>query len=104
MTGNEQFIVAVTACPTGIAHTYMSADALRAKAKEMGVQIKVETNGSSGAQNVLTADEIDHAGAASVAAERNVDMDRFDKKHVMEVADAAGTRQAQEGFDRDLQQ
>ena len=104
MTGNEQFIVAVTACPTGIAHTYMSADALRAKAKEMGVQIKVETNGSSGAQNVLTADEIDHAVAVIVAADTNVDMDRFDKKHVIEVAVADGIRKPQELIDRALQQ
>src|SRR5690625_3930141 len=104
MTGEEQFIVAVTACPTGIAHTYMSADALRAQAKEMGVQIKVETNGSSGAQNALTADEIDHAVAVIVAADTNVDMDRFDRKHVIEVAVADGIRKPQELIDRALQQ
>src|SRR5690625_575473 len=104
MNSGEQFIVAVTACPTGIAHTYMSADALRAKATEMGVQIKVETNGSSGAQNVLTADEIDQAVAVIVAADTNVDMNRFNNKHVIEVAVADGIRKPQELIERALQQ
>ena len=65
----RKFIVAVTACPTGIAHTYMAADSLKAKAAEMGVDIKVETNGSSGAKNVLTAEEIEKAEAIIVAAD-----------------------------------
>ena len=104
MDSGEQFIVAVTACPTGIAHTYMSADALRAKATEMGVQIKVETNGSSGAQNVLTTDEIDQAVAVIVAADTNVDMNRFNNKHVIEVAVADGIRKPQELIERALQQ
>ena len=65
-------IVAVTACPTGIAHTYMAAEALEQKAKEMGVIIKVETNGSGGAKNVLTPQEIQEADGVIIAADKNV--------------------------------
>lgn len=93
MTDKKQFIVAVTACPTGIAHTYMSADSLKAKAEEMGVAIKVETNGSGGAKNVLTADEIENAIAVIVAADTNVEMNRFNGKHVVEAAVADGSEQ-----------
>lgn len=104
MTGKKQFIVAVTACPTGIAHTYMSADSLRAKAAEMGVDIKVETNGSSGAKNVLTAEEIEHAVAVIVAADTNVETNRFNGKHVIEAAVADGIRKPQQLIDRALKQ
>lgn len=75
-------ILAVTACPTGIAHTYMAADALRNKAKEMGINIKVETNGSTGVKSELTTEGIKNAKAIIVAADKNVDMARFDGKHV----------------------
>ena len=75
-------VLAVTACPTGIAHTYMAADALIKKAKEMGVNIKVETNGSNGVKNEITAEEIKHAKGVIVAADKNVEMERFAGKHV----------------------
>lgn len=89
-------VLAVTACPTGIAHTYMAADALKLKAKEMGVDIKVETNGSGGAKNVLTPEEIAEAPAIIVAADTKVDMDRFDGKPVIEVPVADGIRRPEE--------
>lgn len=104
MTDKKQFIVAVTACPTGIAHTYMSADSLKAKAEEMGVAIKVETNGSGGAKNVLTADEIENAIAVIVAADTNVEMNRFNGKHVVEAAVADGIRKPQQLIERALKQ
>ncbi|WP_040206004.1 PTS fructose transporter subunit IIABC [Neobacillus jeddahensis] len=104
MTGKKQFIVAVTACPTGIAHTYMSADALKAKAAEMGIDIKVETNGSGGAKNVLTTDEIENAVAVIVAADTKVEMNRFNGKHVIEVAVADGIRKPQQLIERALKQ
>ena len=75
-------VLAVTACPTGIAHTYMAADALIKKAREMGVDIKVETNGSTGVKNQLTDDDIKNARGIIVAADKNVDMARFEGKHV----------------------
>lgn len=82
--GDERYrIVAVTACPTGIAHTYMAAEALEQKAKELGVSIKVETNGSGGAKNVLTPQEIQEADGVIVAADKNVEMVRFDGKPVI---------------------
>lgn len=75
-------VLAVTACPTGIAHTYMAADALKKKAEEMGVHIKVETNGSTGVKNELTAEEIKAAKAIIVAADKSVEMERFHGKHL----------------------
>jgi fructose PTS system EIIBC or EIIC component len=104
MAGKKQFIVAVTACPTGIAHTYMSADSLKAKAAELGVEIKVETNGSGGAKNVLTAEEIENAVAVIVAADTKVEMDRFNGKHVIEAAVADGIRKPQQLIERALKQ
>ncbi|SOC22353.1 PTS system D-fructose-specific IIA component (F1P-forming) (Frc family) /PTS system D-fructose-specific IIB component (F1P-forming) (Frc family) /PTS system D-fructose-specific IIC component (F1P-forming) (Frc family) [Ureibacillus xyleni] len=104
MEGKQKFIVAVTACPTGIAHTYMAADSLRAKAAEMGVDIKVETRGSSGAKNVLTQQEIQEAVAVIVAADTNVGMDRFNGKHVIETPVADGIRRPQELIELALNQ
>lgn len=104
MSGKKQFIVAVTACPTGIAHTYMSADSLKAKAAEMGVEIKVETNGSGGAKNVLTTEEIENAVAVIVAADTKVEMNRFNGKHVIEAAVADGIRKPQQLIERALKQ
>lgn len=75
-------VLAVTACPTGIAHTYMAADALKKKASEMGVSIKVETNGSTGVKNTLTSEEIANAKGIIVAADKNVEMARFNGKNV----------------------
>lgn len=100
----ERLILAVTACPTGIAHTYMAADALQAKAKEKGIAIKVETNGSTGIKNALTAKEIDKATAIIVAADKQVEMSRFDGKHVIKVPVAAGIRKPDELLDRALNQ
>lgn len=76
-------ILAVTACPTGIAHTYMAQEALEKAAREMGVSIKVETNGSAGAKNVLSEKEIEHAKAIIIAADKNVEMERFDGKKLL---------------------
>ncbi|HWJ79408.1 MAG TPA: fructose-specific PTS transporter subunit EIIC [Niallia sp.] len=98
----KNFIVAVTACPTGIAHTYMAADSLKAKAAELGVDIKVETNGSGGAKNVLTSAEIANATAVIVAADTKVQMERFNGKHVIEVPVADGIRKPAELIDRAL--
>lgn len=97
-------ILAVTACPTGIAHTYMAADALKAKAKEMGVDIKVETNGSSGVKNELTQQEIEDAVAIIVAADKQVEMDRFDGKHVIQVPVADAIRKPEQLIERALKQ
>ena len=80
---NNSFYVAVTACPTGIAHTYMSAESLNKGAKDLGVSIKVETNGSAGVKNELTADDIKRATGVIIAADKNVEMDRFDGKKVL---------------------
>ncbi|CAH0347275.1 fructose-specific PTS transporter subunit EIIC [Bacillus sp. CECT 9360] len=98
-SGNKK-ILAVTACPTGIAHTYMAADALKAKAKEMGIDIKVETNGSSGIKNGLTAAEIEAADAIIVAADKQVEMNRFKGKHVVIVPVAQGIRKPGELIQR----
>ncbi len=95
-------ILAVTACPTGIAHTYMAADALKAKAKELGVDIKVETNGSGGAKNVLTKEEIESAVSIIVAADTKVEMDRFKGKPVIVVPVADGIRRPEELLNKAL--
>ena len=76
-------LVGVTACPTGIAHTFMAAEALELKAKEMGIGIKVEKDGSGGAKDVLTASEIAEADAVIVACDKNIEMGRFDGKKVL---------------------
>ncbi|MFX3623560.1 MAG: fructose-specific PTS transporter subunit EIIC [Ectobacillus sp.] len=102
--GKRGKILAVTACPTGIAHTYMAADALKAKAKEMGVDIKVETNGSTGVKNELTEEEIREATAIIVAADKQVEMNRFKGKHVIQVPVAAGIRKSEELINRALKQ
>lgn len=80
----KPFIVAVTACPTGIAHTYMAEDSLKKKAAEMNVDIRVETNGSDGAKHPLTDEEIEKADAVIVAASKKVEMERFHGKPVLE--------------------
>ena len=85
-------VLAVTACPTGIAHTFMAAESLENKAREMGSTIKVETNGSGGAKNVLTAKEIRAAKGIIVAADKNVEMQRFYGKRVLQVPVADGIR------------
>ena len=89
-------VLAVTACPTGIAHTYMAAESLEEKAKQMGISIKVETNGSGGAKNVLTKEEIEKAECIIIAADKNVDMARFDGKRLIKTKVANGIHKAQE--------
>lgn len=89
-------ILAVTACPTGIAHTYMAAEALEKKAAEMGYSIKVETNGSGGAKNVLMPEEIDAADGIIIAADKNVEMVRFDGKPVYKTSVSAGINKPEE--------
>ena len=87
---NSYQVLAVTACPTGIAHTYMAADALLKKGKELGITVKVETNGSSGVKNELTKEEIKNAKGIIVAADKNVAMERFAGKNV----DIVGVKEA----------
>ena len=90
------FIVAVTACTTGIAHTYMAQEALQKVAAEMGVGIKVETNGASGVGNKLTAEDIKNAKAVIIAADKAVEMDRFDGKPLINRPVADGIRKTEE--------
>lgn len=97
-------ILAVTACPTGIAHTFMAADALKEKAKELGVEIKVETNGSSGIKHKLTAQEIEDAPVIIVAADKQVEMERFKGKRVLQVPVTAGIRRPQELIEKAMNQ
>ena len=89
-------LLAVTACPTGIAHTYMAAENLESTAKKMGITLKAETDGSGGAQNVLTREEIAGAEAIIVAADREIEMARFDGKPVLQVPVADGIHKAKE--------
>lgn len=83
-------VLAVTACPTGIAHTYMAEQALKDKAKEMGITIKVETRGSGGTKNEITDEEIEHCEGVVIAADVNVDVDRFAGKRVVQEHVAKG--------------
>ena len=92
--------VAVTACPTGIAHTYMAAEALQIAAKEINVDMKVETRGSVGAENELTAEDIKQADAVIIAADTNVPMDRFDGKKVLMVSVKDAIKDAKGLIDR----
>lgn len=89
-------VLAVTACPTGIAHTYMAAEALEKKAAELGISIKVETRGSGGAKNIVTDEEIKNAKCVIVAADTKVPMDRFDGKKLIECKVADGINKAEE--------
>ena len=99
-TDGSYRVLAVTACPTGIAHTYMAAESLENKGKEMGISIKVETNGSGGAKNVLTKEEIEKAECIIVAADKNVEMARFDGKKVIKTKVADGIHKAEELINR----
>lgn len=95
-SGDRPFIVAVTACTTGIAHTYMAEEALKKQAAEMGVDIKVETNGASGVGNKLTAEDIKNAAGVIIAADKAVDMARFNGKPLVSRPVAAGIKQPKE--------
>ena len=89
-------ILAVTGCPTGIAHTYMAAESLERKAKEMGISLKVEKNGASGIKDALTAEEIEHAKCIIIASDRQVEMARFDGKPMIQTKVANGINKAEE--------
>jgi len=96
-------ILAVTACPTGIAHTFMAAENLSQKAANKGISIKVETNGSAGIKNALTKEEIDNATCIIVAADKNVEMNRFNGKKVIITKVADGIHKADELIDKAIQ-
>ena len=89
-------VLAVTGCPTGIAHTYIAAESLERKAKEMGISLKVEKNGASGIKDALTAEEIEHAKCIIVASDRQVEMARFDGKPIIQTKVANGINKAEE--------
>ncbi|NWN96350.1 MAG: PTS sugar transporter subunit IIA [Bacillus sp. (in: Bacteria)] len=95
-TSEKPFIVAVTACPTGIAHTYMAEEALKKKAAEMNVDIRVETNGSEGVKNRLTDDEIRRAKGVIVAADKKVEMARFNGKPLLDRPVSEGINKPEE--------
>ncbi|WP_026690768.1 PTS fructose transporter subunit IIABC [Alteribacter aurantiacus] len=93
---DKTYVVAVTGCPTGIAHTYMAADGLKAKAKEMGVDIKVETNGSDGVRNRLTQEDIERAVGVIVAADTKIEKERFAGKPLVDAPVKDGIRKPEE--------
>lgn len=97
-TKNSKYprILAVTACPTGIAHTFMAAETLNQKAKDLGISIKVETNGSAGAKNILTKDEIENCEVIIVAADKKVEMSRFNGKKVIQTKVSDGIHKAEQ--------
>ncbi len=91
--GKQSFrVLAVTACPTGIAHTYMAAEALEKAGKRLGISVKAETNGSGGAKNVLTKEDIENCSGIIVAADKTVEMSRFDGKRVISVSVSDGIK------------
>ena len=96
-------LLAVTACPTGIAHTYMAAENIEKAAKELGYDIKVETNGSGGAENILTAQEIKEADAILIAADTKVSMQRFQGKRLYQTSVSKGIRNPKEVIEAALQ-
>lgn len=98
----KDFIVAVTACPNGIAHTYMAQEGLEEAARKAGVDIKVETNGSDGIKNKLTDEDIKNAKAVIITADKKVETDRFDGKKVIQRPVSDGIRKADELVDRAL--
>lgn len=89
-------VLAVTGCPTGIAHTYMAAESLERKAKEMGISLKVEKNGASGIKDALSTEEINHAKCIIVASDRQVEMARFDGKPMIQTKVTNGINKAEE--------
>ncbi|WP_144558609.1 PTS fructose transporter subunit IIABC [Shouchella miscanthi] len=101
-SAEDTFIIGVTGCPTGIAHTYMAADALKKEAQERGFSIKVETNGSGGVKNRLTKEDIDRADGIIVAADTKVEMNRFDGKRIVIAPVADGVRKPAQLIDRSL--
>lgn len=102
-TSDEPFVVAVTACPTGIAHTYMAEAALIEEAKKMGVAIRVETNGSEGVKHRLTADEIAKASGVIIAADKKVEMARFNGKPLLNRPVIEGIKKPHELIEKAVQ-
>lgn len=87
-------IIGVSACPAGIAHTYMAAESIEQAAKKLGYEVKMETNGASGVENALTDQDIEEAVAVIIAADTNVDMERFRGKPLIEVSVGDAIRNA----------
>ncbi|MFD1411594.1 PTS fructose transporter subunit IIABC [Lapidilactobacillus gannanensis] len=101
---NKPYVIAVTACPTGIAHTYMAEAALIKEAEAMGVDIKVETNGSEGVKHQLTADDIKRATGVIIAADKKVEMDRFAGKHLINRPVIDGIKKPHELIEQTLEE
>ncbi len=99
-SGAAYRVLAVTACPTGIAHTYMAAEALEKAGKKLGISIKAETNGSGGAKNVLTAEDIAQCDGIIIAADKSVEMSRFDGKKVLSTKVSDGIKIPEELINR----
>ena len=99
-TSESYRVLAVTACPTGIAHTYMAAEELESRGKKLGIPVKVETQGADGAKNVLTAEEIAKADGIIIAADKNVDLSRFDGKPVVVTKVSDGIHKSEELINR----
>ncbi|MVX65786.1 PTS fructose transporter subunit IIC [Clostridium chromiireducens] len=97
---NKYRVLAVTACPTGIAHTFMAAENLEQKGKQLGIPLKAETNGADGAKNVLTEEEIAAAECIIIAADKNIDMARFDGKRVISTKVSDGIHKGEELINR----
>lgn len=95
-SSDKGYVIAVTACPTGIAHTYMAAEAIEKAGEKLGIPVKVETRGSSGPKNILTAEDIKRAAGVVIACDAKVPMDRFDGKHLIECKVADGIHKAEE--------
>lgn len=87
-------IIGITACPAGIAHTYMAAESIEQAAKKLGYDVKMETNGASGVENELTPEDISEAVAVVIAADTTVDMDRFSGKPLLEVSVSEAIKKA----------
>ena len=102
ISNNKKYILAVTACPTGIAHTYMAADSLKKTANDLGYDIKVETNGSTGVKNKLTDEDIKNADGIIVAADKQVEMARFDGKRVVIVPVAQAIKKSKELIEKSI--
>lgn len=99
-TTAEYRVLCVTACPTGIAHTYMAAEALEKAGKKLGITVKAETNGSGGAKNILTQKEIDECDGIIVAADKSVEMSRFDGKKLIATKVSDGIKKPEELINR----
>ena len=94
MSNKERFFVAVTGCPTGIAHTFMAEAALKKAAAQAGVNIRIETNGAAGIENALTDEEISRADAVIVASDKAIEMARFHGKHLIRASVGHGVKKA----------